>query len=124
MRTFPQDRPADKVKIMPGAVTDSEGGVIDSQPKFNYSVSSSDASIVAVSQDNPDDPAEITFAYGTAKKSDDGSFASATVSATVTDADAESVKEIITEDIRLVIGAAANIGPGHFEFPGDAPASV
>ncbi len=124
MRTFPEDRPADKVKIVPGAVTDSEGGVIDPQPAFTYSVLSSDPSIVAVSQDNPDDPSEVTFTYVTAKKNDDGSFSSATVSATVTDADANEVTETITEDIRLIIGAAANIGPGHFEFPGDVPATT
>jgi hypothetical protein len=122
MRTFPEDRPADKVKIVPGAVTDSEGGVVDPQPAFTYSVSSSDASIVAVSQDNPDDLSEVTFAYGTAKKNADGSFASASVVATVTDAAASTVTETITEDIQLVVGAAANIGPGHLEFPGDVPA--
>lgn len=119
MRTFPEDRPADVVKIVPGAVTDSEGGAVDPQPSFNYSVSSSDTSIVAVSQDNPNDPSEVTFKYGTAKKNADGSFASATVTATVTDADANEIHEDITEDITLVVGAAANLGPGHLQFPGD-----
>jgi hypothetical protein len=124
MRVFPEDRPADKVKIVPGAVSDSEGGVVDPQPAFTYSVSSSDPSIVAVSQDNPDDLSEVTFTYGTAKKNADNSFASASIVATVTDAAASAVTETITEDIQLVVGAAANIGAGHFQFPGDVPATA
>lgn len=124
MKTFAEDRPADKVKIVPGAVTDYEGGVVDPQPSFTYAVSSSDPSIVAVSQDNPDDQSEVTFTYNTAKKNADGSFASASIVATVTDAAASTVTETITEDIQLVVGAAANIGPGRFQFPGDVPPTV
>ncbi len=117
LRTYAQDRPTDVVGFSKPTVVDSEGGAVDPQPDLSYLFSSSDESIASVT-DNGD--GTLNVSYGTARKQEDGSYAMAEIKAEsneITLPSGEVIKDVKTEQIQLVPGAAAGFSGGGFNFP-------
>jgi len=122
MHTFKQDRPDETVVFSPAKVVDAEGTVLPNQPNIDYTFTSSDESIVSIAQNNPTNPNELTFHYGSAKDNGDGTFAATTIkaeSAPVTLPDNSEVVDIVAEDVTLIPGDAHGLQGGRFQFPGD-----
>lgn len=118
MRTFPQDRPADVIPFSARKVVDSEGAEVDPQPDLTYSFSSDKPDIVTI-LDNGD--GTVTVNYNSAKKLEDNSYDIAEIRAESNDVslpDGGVIKDVVTEQIQLVPGAAAGFGGGGgFQFP-------
>lgn len=117
MRTYAGDREADTITFNKPSVVDSEGTAVSPQPDLSYSFSSDKPEIVSVT-DNGD--GTITASYGTPKQMEDGSFDIAEVraeSSEITLPDGSTLKDVKTEQIQLVPGAAAGFAGGGFAFP-------
>lgn len=121
MKSYPEDRPAENVAFTKPQVVDSEGGAVDPQPELNYTFSSSNDSIVAVT-DNGD--GTIGVVYGKANKLADGSYEIAEVRAESNSIDlgnGQTLKDVKTEQVQLLPGTAAGFAGGGFAFPDNAP---
>ena len=119
LRIYAQDRPADTFAFEKPKVTDSEGGVLDVQPELSYTFSSDKPGICDI-KDNGD--GTVTATYGTAVKLGDGSYDMAELKAesNAIDTPAGPIRDVKTEQVQLVIGAAAGFIGGGFKFPDGA----
>lgn len=116
MKAYAGDRPPDDVPFAPAIVVDSEGTEVDQQPALFYTFSSSDEEMVTVAAL---EGGGVHLEYGKPKKLDDGSYSICEIRAESQEitVGSQTLKDVKTEQIQLVPGAASGFMGGGFQLP-------